>query len=113
MPFAPPGVPQRSQTSGDELRARFQAGAGAREYQKIDSVVIHETADPEVVVVEYDLYGQVVGTGEPVALLSYICVMTIRDGQIVHSRDYTDPIAGARVLGLQPRLIELLSQESE
>ncbi len=39
--------------------------------------------------------------------------MTTRDGKIVHSRDYTDPIAGARVLGMLPRLIELLSQESE
>jgi hypothetical protein len=111
MPFAPPGIPQRSETSGEELRARFQAGAGAREYQKVDSVVIHETADPEVVVVEYDVHGKVVATGKQF-VLSYICVMTIRDGKIVHSRDYTNPITGARALGMLPKLIERLSQES-
>ncbi|GAA3649298.1 nuclear transport factor 2 family protein [Nonomuraea antimicrobica] len=112
MPFAPPGIPQRSETSGEELRTRFQAGAGAREYQKIDSVVIHQTADPEVVIVEYDVHGKVVATGKQF-VLSYICVMTIRDGKIVHSRDYTNPITGARALGMLPQLIELLSQESE
>jgi uncharacterized protein len=31
--------------------------------------------------------------------------MTVRNGQIVHTRDYTDPIAGARLLGKVPELI--------
>jgi ketosteroid isomerase-like protein len=36
-------------------------------------------------------------------------VLTIRDGLIVHSRDYTDPIAGARLLGRVPELVAELS----
>lgn len=34
--------------------------------------------------------------------------MTVRDGEIVHSRDYTDPSAGARALGLLPELLTAL-----
>jgi hypothetical protein len=36
-------------------------------------------------------------------------VMTIRDGQIVQTRDYTDPIAGARAPGWVPQLLAALT----
>jgi ketosteroid isomerase-like protein len=110
MPFAPPSYPRRAETGREELRARFVAGAGARHYQKVGSVVVYETSDPEVIIVEYDLHGKVVATGDPF-VLSYIMVMTIRDGLIVHSRDYTDPIASAQALGMLPRLFELLTAQ--
>jgi len=48
------------------------------------------------------------GTGEPFSL-RYAMVITIQDGCIVHSRDYTDPVAGARLLGRLPELISALS----
>jgi hypothetical protein len=32
-----------------------------------------------------------------------------RDGQIVHTRDYSDPIAGARALGRVPQLLAALT----
>jgi uncharacterized protein len=35
-------------------------------------------------------------------------VITVRDGQIVYSRDYTDPITGARLLGKLPELLAAL-----
>jgi ketosteroid isomerase-like protein len=38
-------------------------------------------------------------------------VMTIRDGRIVHTRDYTDPIAGAKLLGRVPELLAALSAD--
>ncbi len=110
MPFAPPGFPKRSETSAAQLQERFKAGVGARQYEKVDNVTIHDTVDPEVVVVEYEVHGKVVATGSPF-VLQYICVMTIRDGKIVYSRDYTDPITGARALGMLPKLVELLSQD--
>ena len=37
--------------------------------------------------------------------------MTIRDGRIVHSRDYTDPIEGARLLGRLPDLLAALGAD--
>lgn len=110
MPFAPPGVPERSETGEEELRARFARSAKEREYHKVDSVRIHETTDPEVVIAEYRVHGRVVATGRPF-VLPFICVITVRDGRIVHSRDYANPVAGAVALGRVPALVAELTRE--
>jgi uncharacterized protein len=67
------------------------------------NITIHETADPEVVVAEFEYRGTAPGTGEPFAIPG-IYVMRVRDGQIVASRDYLDHITMARLAG---RLDEL------
>jgi uncharacterized protein len=109
MPFAPPGLyPARTETTREELRARFRAGAGARRYTGLRDVVIHETAEPGVVIAEYALDGELAGTAGPFTL-RFVMVMTIRDGLIVHTRDYSDPIAGARALGRLPQLLATLT----
>jgi uncharacterized protein len=110
MPFAPTGlIPTRTETTREALRARFRAGREVRTYERLAASVIHETTDPEVVIVEYDLEGRLVASGEPFTL-SFVMVMTIRDGRIVHTRDYSDPIAGARALGRLPELLTTLSR---
>jgi hypothetical protein len=38
--------------------------------------------------------------------------MTIRDGLIVHSRDYNSPVAGARAIGILPQLVSALQEMS-
>jgi uncharacterized protein len=59
MPFATAGLyPARIETTREELRARFRAGAAARRYRDLRDVVIHETADPGVVIAEYRLDGE-------------------------------------------------------
>jgi hypothetical protein len=109
MPFAPAGLyPPRIETTREELRARFRAGAAVRRYRDLRDVVIHETADPAVVIAEYALDGELTESAEPFSL-RFVMVMTIRDGQIVHTRDYTDPIAGARALGRVPQLLAALT----
>jgi uncharacterized protein len=70
--------------------------------------MIHETADPEVIVAEYELHGEMAGPGEAFSV-RFAMVVTVRDGRIVHSRDYSDPIAGARMLGRLPELISALN----
>jgi uncharacterized protein len=106
MPFAVDALyPSRVETTREELRARFQAGAEHRRYRSLRNVTIHETADPEVIIAEYELRGEMTATGEPFSM-RFAMVVTVRDGHIVHSRDYSDPIAGARLLG---RLSELVS----
>jgi uncharacterized protein len=108
MPFAvAPLYPARTETTREELRARFRAGAAIRRYQRLSDVVIHDTADPEVVIVEYQLHGELTQTAEPFAQ-RFVMVITVRDGQIVHSRDYTNPITGARLLGRLPELLAAL-----
>jgi len=61
-----------------------------------------------VVIVEYDLHGELRPVGTPF-VQSFVLIMTIRDGVIVHSRDYTNPITGARLLGRVPELVAELT----
>jgi hypothetical protein len=59
--------------------------------------VIHETTDPEVVIVEYDAHGTVVPTGAPL-YQTIIAVFRIRDGLVVSYRDYLNPLVLAEAL---------------
>ncbi|MFI6507565.1 nuclear transport factor 2 family protein [Streptosporangium sp. NPDC050855] len=99
IPFATEGTPRRLQ--GQEAVRRFtgpQQAAFARQYrlEEIRDVVIHETADPEVIVVEYELTGTVVATGHR-ASSSFIGVLRARDGKIVLWREYQNPLVMAEV----------------
>ena len=110
MPFTAAGLyPARIETTREELRARFRAGAAVRRYRELRDVVVHETADPGVVIAEYGLDGELTESAEPFSL-RFVMVMTIADGQIVHTRDYADPIAGARALGRVPQLLASLTE---
>jgi ketosteroid isomerase-like protein len=109
MPFATEALyPSRIETTREELRRRFAAGASVRRYTGLDEVQIHETTDPERIIVEYRLHGEMLATKEPFSV-RYAMIITIRDGLIVHTRDYTDPIAGARLLGKVPELVAALT----
>jgi ketosteroid isomerase-like protein len=109
MPFAAAALyPARIETTREQLRARFAAGAAMRRYTGLDNVRIHQTTDPETIIVEYELHGEMVGTGEPFRL-NFAMFMTIRDGLITHTRDYADPITGARILGRLPEFLAALA----
>jgi ketosteroid isomerase-like protein len=109
MPFAPPGlIPARLETTREELRARYAAGASVRRYTEVIDSTIHETVDPARVVVEFSVRGTMLAAAEEFTL-RFVMVMTIRDGRIAHTRDYADPIAGARALGRLPELLATLS----
>ena len=108
MPFAAGLAPERTETTREELRARVAAGLAARRYTRAADVRIHETADPEVVVVEYRLDGTRIPDGGQFTL-TFVMVLTFVDGLIAHSRDYTDPVAGARALGRLPELVASLN----
>ena len=111
MPFGPPLLPARMETGRDEWRARFRAGSASRRYDRVEHARIHQTADPQVVI-EYDLHGEVLEPERRPFVMSYVMVMTIRDGLIVHSRDYVDPVAGARLLGRLPELVAALTESA-
>lgn len=90
-PFAPEGVPRRLE--GREQIAGVLGMLGQRIRQSgrrpvgLHSVVVHETLDPEVVVVEFELHGEVLATGDGYRL-PYVQVARVRDGAIVSFRDY-------------------------
>ncbi len=53
---------------------------------------IHETTDPETIVAEMRGVGRLVETGAPYDM-TYIAVVTVRDGRITNYRDYWNPLA--------------------
>jgi ketosteroid isomerase-like protein len=108
MPFAVPGlVPASLSIAREELRARFRGGTALRRYTRVENARIHETTDPSTVVLEYDVHGEMRADGATF-VLRFVMVMTLEDGLIAHTRDYTDPIAGARALGRLPELLAAL-----
>jgi ketosteroid isomerase-like protein len=84
----------------EDLRRHFANGPGRTPGSLRDfhpgNVVIHETADPEVIVAEFDYLGT--GVRGPFAL-PCVFVMRVRDGKIVTSRDYSSTVAVARAAG--------------
>lgn len=61
------------------------------------NVVVHDTADPEVIIAEFEYHGTVTTTGKPVRFHN-IAVARVRDGRVVESRDYHDHVAIAAAL---------------
>ncbi|MCX4902985.1 nuclear transport factor 2 family protein [Streptomyces sp. NBC_00878] len=55
-------------------------------------VRIHQTVDPEVIVVEMRGVGRLVETGSPFDV-TYIAVVTVQEGLITSYRDYWNPLA--------------------
>ncbi|MFG2616487.1 nuclear transport factor 2 family protein [Streptomyces sp. NPDC048507] len=91
FPFAPPGWPGR-------LDGRAAVAAYMRNYpDHIDlhdfpEVRIHESTDPGTIVVEMRGVGRLVATGGPFDM-TYIAVVTVRDGRFTSYRDYWNPLA--------------------
>ena len=109
-PFAPPGRPRRF-----EGREEFLAFAGAgraalpARFEECRVTAIHDTTDPEVIVVEYELAGTVMTTGRP-ASAGFIGVLRVRDGQVAGWREYQDTVAIAQALGQLPALLAGVSR---
>lgn len=87
FPMTPSAPPLRSR---GELQAHFTTVAAQLADRvtawRADGVRIHETADPEVVVAEFQHAGEGPQGG---FTLPNVIVMRVRDGQIVESRDYS------------------------
>ncbi|MEU6238385.1 nuclear transport factor 2 family protein [Kitasatospora sp. NPDC047058] len=91
FPFAPPGRPRR-------LEGRGAVAGYMRDYpDHIDlhdfpDLRIHQSTDPGTIVVEMRGVGRVVATGRPFDM-TYIAVVTVRDGRFTSYRDYWNPLA--------------------
>ncbi|WP_328467043.1 nuclear transport factor 2 family protein [Actinoplanes sp. NBC_00393] len=97
-PFAAPGRPAR--TEGRQRVLEYtEAGRAAFPVRFDDcrNVTIHETADPEVIIVEYELVGTHNRTGTTAAA-PFIAVLRTRDGRLAHWREYQHTLAIAQAL---------------
>lgn len=95
-PWAPPGVPRVS-TGREELRARMAQTEQLWSFDSVQDVVVHETADPEVVVLEYRVNATINASPIAKASLGFVSVMRIVDGLIVTARDYSNPAETAEL----------------
>ncbi|GAA3244377.1 nuclear transport factor 2 family protein [Nonomuraea helvata] len=80
----------------EEIRAGYRAmwGATAFEAEEVRRVSLYRTTDPEVVVVEQNAF---VAAGDQRITVPGLLVLRIRNGRIVHARDYMDTSAVTQV----------------
>ncbi|MFC6023473.1 nuclear transport factor 2 family protein [Plantactinospora solaniradicis] len=98
-PFAAPGRPTR--TEGKQRVLEYTQASRAAFPVRFDdcrNVVMHETGDPEVIVVEYELVGTHTATGVT-ASAPFIGVLRTRDGKLAHWREYQHTLAIAQAVG--------------
>lgn len=102
-PFAPPGRPGRIEGRAEFLAfvARERAALPPMRLDEVRNVVVHETTDPEVIVVEYEIAGTLTATGRQAAA-AFIGVLRARDGKVAHWREYQNTLAIAEALGQLP-----------
>lgn len=95
LPFAPAGVPTVL-SGGEAIRAHLNKSVPASQARWHNATVkaVYAGLDPEVIVAEYLLDAVIQATGEPFQLSSII-VLRVRDGQIVSSRTYANPVQTA------------------
>ncbi|MFI5914845.1 nuclear transport factor 2 family protein [Dactylosporangium sp. NPDC051541] len=91
MPFGgPPGAPTRL-AGREAIRAYSrQVMAAPLRLEEYEVTTLHRAADPEVVIVEMRTSGVVTTTNRPFTAIA-VQILRIRDGRIVHVRDFPDP----------------------
>jgi len=112
FPFLFPGMPERYQ-GREEVRAGYRAAWGTSPARptEIRDVVVHDSTDPEVITVEQVVTGTVTTTGRPFSFPGLL-VIRVRDGLIVHVRDYMDGLRVAHTMGRLPAVATSLGDGS-
>jgi ketosteroid isomerase-like protein len=71
------------------------------EVDVVDDVFVIESADPEVVMGQWQLVGVLKAASRPVALTGLL-VLRVRHGRVVHAREFIDGLGNAHALGRLP-----------
>lgn len=91
FPFAPDGWPRRLE--GKEAIATYMRHYPDHiDLHDFPDLRIHQTTDPQTIVVEMRGVGRLVESDAPFDM-TYIAVVTVRDGHITSYRDYWNPLA--------------------
>ena len=92
-PFAPPGRPIRFEGKRQWLDfANPQRAAFPIRIDACRTLAIHDTTDPNTIVVEYELTGTSAKTNQQ-ATAAFIGILTVRDGKIALWREYQNTMA--------------------
>jgi uncharacterized protein len=84
----PPGTPVRLEGRDAIREYSRRVMASPLRLEDFEVVQLYQTQDPEVVIAEVRTTGTV--TGRPFTTTS-VQILRIREGRIVHSRDFADP----------------------
>ena len=107
--FAPDAVLESSFAGPPGTSVRLAGREAIREYSRqvmasplrledFEVAELYQTQDPEVVITEMRAKGTVTMTGRPFTTTS-VQIIRIREGRIVHSRDFADPRILEDVIG--------------
>ena len=91
FPFAPDGWPARL-TGRDAIAAYMRHYPDHIDLHDFPELRIHETTDPETIVVEMRGVGRLVET-DSLFDITYIAVVAVREGRFLSYRDYWNPLA--------------------
>lgn len=110
VPFLFPGMPDRF-VGREQVRAAYRAAWAASDArpQAVREVGVHHCADSEVLIAEQVVSGVLRSTGRPFEFPG-VLVLRVRDGEIVHVRDYMDGLGVAHALGRLPAVVAALTQ---
>ncbi|MGX4735212.1 nuclear transport factor 2 family protein [Kitasatospora griseola] len=95
FPFRFPRFPARYE-GREAIRAGYRAAWSATPARptEIEETAVHRSTDPEVLVVEQQVRGEIAG-GHGEFTIAGLLVIRVRDGLIVHARDYMDGLAAS------------------
>lgn len=111
FPFAVGSAPRRVRGAAElhDYLIDYPQRLAIREYP---ALAVHETGDPEQIIVELTARGTTVRTGDTYEL-SYIAVIRTRRGKIVAWRDYWNPVAAAVATATLPDLLAELARAED
>jgi len=98
FPFTAPGLPSRLEGRDDIVSWTATLWTSTTvNYERYRTLAIHDTGDPETIIVEQEAVGSSVTTGE--FALPNLLVLTVHNGQITRLRDYVNILAAAAAIG--------------
>ena len=86
-----PGFPTKVE-GRDALMALYSGYGDSTVLHSGDGLIVHRSQDPRVLILEYEVHGKKISTGNSYDN-RFISVVTIEDRKIVHWRDYMDSLA--------------------
>jgi uncharacterized protein len=108
LPFLFPGMPARYE-GREQVRAAYERawGASPARPENVQTIAIHNSMDPHVVVSEQVVVGVNTATGDHFELPGLV-VLHVHRGVITRVRDYMDGLAVARAMHRLPAVVDAL-----
>jgi uncharacterized protein len=75
----------------------------------VREVAVHSCTDGEVLIAEQVVSGVLRSTGQPFEFAG-VLLLRVRNGKIIHVRDYLDGLGVAHALGRLPAVVTALAQ---